>query len=472
VAIQLQRRCLARPTHSVLQPTHFRSSIMFRLHFSPQLLVAAGLLCAATGAYAANEVRAYAGVVAGQVRIGPAPGFACATSGPTIGNGWSAGLRLPSEGIAACGLVGGTDDKVGAAGPLSSSFATSGPMAGSGTYSGTAQAQADYWKLGVATTGGATGGASTFIYRQAATFSYFSIDLTYNHPSIVIGTPGTTDFAFFVQGLMNSGSVAPYGQQEDVKLHMRVGGVGNWGAFGVRLDNNALPFITGGSTGLPGSFVSGPGSLAGSATITSTANFNMQWGVPFTLEVALIGDGSPCCFGSTQSLDFLNNGATLAGIVATGPGGAAVNDFSVFTTAGPAVGPGGILPVPEPSTWWLMACGMAGVAGAAARRRALAATAMLLAAGLSACSDSTDDTHLVAPSQVSPVSAVNASSHDSGHAQGSNMRPVFGEAELEELLMRSGRTAPSQVEPVVTDDAPLAVHVDACGCGGGASDRQ
>ncbi len=330
-------------------------------------LLAAVMVCAAAGAQAANELRAYAGVVAGQVRIGPPPGFACATSGPTIGNGWFAGLRLPNEGIAACGLVGGTDDKTGATGALNSSFAASGPMAGSGSYSGTAQAQADYWKLGVATSGSAGGGFSSFTYAQAATFAYFQIELTYNHPSIATGTAGTTDFAFLVQGRMNSASVAPYSQQEDTKLQMRVNGIGRWDAFGARLNNDALPFITGGSSGLPGSFVSAPGSLAGSATLTSTANFAIQWGLPFTLEVALIGDGSPCCFGSTQSLDFLN-GATLAGIVARGPGGV-VNNFSVFTSVGPVVGPGGILPVPEPAAWLLLLCGLPWLAGTAARRR-------------------------------------------------------------------------------------------------------
>ncbi len=429
---------------------------MFKFHFSPRHLVAAGLLCAATGAQAANEVRAYAGVVAGQVRIGPAPGFACATSGPTIGNGWSTGLRLPIEGIAACGLMGGTDDKTAAAGPLNSSFTASGPMASSGTYSGTAQAQADYWKLGVATSGSAGGGFSGFTYAQAATFAYFKIDLTYNHPSIAAGTPGTTDFAFLVQGLMNSASVAPYSQQEDAKLQMRVGGVGNWGAFGARLNNNALPFITGGSTGLPGSFVSGPGSLAGSATVTSTANFQMQWGVPFTLEVALIGDGTPCCFGSTQSLDFLN-GATLAGIVARGPGGL-VNDFTVFTTAGPAVGPGGILPVPEASTWLLMLLGLAGVAGAAARRRAQVAASVLVATTLTACIDHPDNTHVVMPNPVSVVSLITAPTDAEGLAKASVAQPSGAELESENSPPRPTRVTPEAVQP--------QTHIDACGCGG------
>jgi hypothetical protein len=119
---------------------------MSGIPLSSRHLMVTLLACAAASAQAANEVRAYAGVVAGNASGTGA--FACATSGPTIGDGWFAGLRLPTEGIAGCNLNGGADDKVGAAGPLTSSFAASGPMVNvADSYSGTAQTRADYWNL-------------------------------------------------------------------------------------------------------------------------------------------------------------------------------------------------------------------------------------------------------------------------------------------------------------------------------------
>lgn len=328
-------------------------------------LLAAMLTMAAGCAWSADQLRSYAGVVAGNAVIGPQ--FQCATSGPTIGNGWFAGLTLPLEGIGACGLVGGTDDKVAAAGPLNSTFAASGPMATTGTYSGNAQARADYWSLGVAMAGTATGDSVSTTYAQAASFSSFTLDVTYNHPSIASGTPGTTDFAFLVDGVMQSLPVGSFTQQVDLQFGLRVNDRFIWDVLRAKVVSADLPVLSGGSTGLPGGFVFAPGSLAGAATLTTTGQFQMVWGVPFKLEVALVGNSYPCCMGSSNSADFLNS-ATLAGIIARGPNGT-VTDFSVTTASGPVVGPGGILPVPEPHTWALWLCGIVSVAAAAWRRR-------------------------------------------------------------------------------------------------------
>lgn len=328
-------------------------------------LILALLATAAAPAWSADQLRSYAGVVAGNAVIGPQ--FQCATSGPTIRDGWFAGLGLPLEGIAACGLAGGTDDKIAAAGPLNSSFAASGPMATTGTYNGNAQARADYWSLGVAMAGTATGDSTSRTYAQAATFSSFTLDVTYSHPTIATGTPGTTDFTFVIDGMMQSLPVGSFTQQVDLQLGLRVNDTFIWDALRAKVVSAELPVVSGGSTGLPGSFVFGPGSLAGAAAITTTAAFQIVWGVPFKLEVALIGNSYPCCLGSSNAADFLNS-ATLAGIVARGPVGA-VTDFTVATGSGPTVGPGGISPVPEPATWALLVAGLA-LVGAARQRNA------------------------------------------------------------------------------------------------------
>lgn len=304
----------------------------------------------------ADSLRAYAGVVAGQARIGEIGPFSCATSGPTIGNGWFAGLVLPTEGIAACGLVGGADDQGAAAGPLHASFNATGPMAiPGGTYTGSAEARADYWRLGVSAAGVANGTLNSAVYHQSHAFASFTLPVTMNKPGIATGTPGTVDFSFLLEGLMTSNALLPFTQQADLSLGIRVNGAFIWDIFRATVVSNDLPFVRGGATGLPGAFTLAPGSLTGSATVTSNANFGIQWGVPFDLEVAMIANVYPCCQGSSLTVDFLNT-ASLAGISATAAG-QAVSDFTVFTPSGPLVGPAGL--VPEPSTGLLSLAGAA-----------------------------------------------------------------------------------------------------------------
>ncbi|CAH0350700.1 PEP-CTERM sorting domain-containing protein [Aquabacterium sp. CECT 9606] len=321
------------------------------------------------GPASAANLRAYAGVVAGNAQ-GTGSIFACATSGPTIGNGWFAGISLPTEGFTACNLNGGIDDQQGPSGPLTASQSATGPMATPGSsFTGSAQARSDYWSLGVAANGTATGGTSSSTYHQAAAFASFTDTLTYQKAGIATGTAGWTNFAFLVEGLMSSAANPPYTQQADVQLSIRVNGKYIWDSFRATVVNENLPYVRGGSTGLPGSFMSGPGSLSGSALVNSTANFEIQWGVPFTVEVALLTSVYPCCHGSSSSTDFLNT-AVLKGIDAYGPGGQ-VTDFEVTAGSGAHIGPQGLAAVPEPGSWALVLGGLL-VTGWGVRRRQMA----------------------------------------------------------------------------------------------------
>lgn len=318
------------------------------------MLVLAGIVLAVPAS--ASQLRAYAGVVAGNASGAGGP-FACATSGPTIGNGWFAGLALPPEGFAGCNLAGGIDDQQGSAGPLNASQSASGPMMGGvGTYTGSAQARAADWSLGVAVNGTATGGTSAFTYHQSAAFASFIDTVTLQAPGIATGTSGAVNFAFLVDGIMGQASVAPYTQQSDIGLGIRVNGTFIWDSFRGTNLGQSLPYVRGGSTGLPGGFVLGPGTLDGSALVTSTANFGIQWGVPFTVEVALIANTHPCCQGASSSVDFLNT-ALPKGVDAYGPGGK-IDQFTVATASGARIGPGGLLPVPEPGSWLLALAGL------------------------------------------------------------------------------------------------------------------
>ena len=306
-----------------------------------------------------TQLRAYAGVVSGVPSGGIGP-FACLTSGPLLGGGWSGGLILPTEGIAGCNLQGGLDDRTAALGSLTAGQTLTASPLPNGSYTGTAQARAGYWSLGVATNGTMTGTTSGSTYHQSAAFANFSDTITLSSPGIATGTAGSINFGFRIEGAMTSNPRAPYTQQADARLQMRASTGPVWHVFGSRMVNSELPFLTGNATGLPGTFILGPGSLSGSANATSTAFFGFQWGMPFSVEVALSTDGNPCCLGTSFSSTFLNS-AVLSGIDAYAPTGK-VTQFTVITDSGALIGAGGLAPVPEPASALTILAGLAAFA--------------------------------------------------------------------------------------------------------------
>ena len=333
-------------------------------------VTAASLTALAAATSVQAQLRSYSGVVAGNATVGPQ--FQCATSGYTIGAPWFAGLLLPTEGIAACGLNGQVQNLTGNSGPLTTSAAASGPMASVGTFSGTAKARANYWNLGVAASGTSTGDASTFTYRQAASFASFAEDVIYTSPDVVNGTAGLTNFKFFVDGFMRNLPVAPYGQQGDIALSFSVNNL-LWTAFSGTTFGNNLPNVRGGSTGLPGNFILVPGQFSGSANITTTGNFNFVWGTPLRIEVGLYTSISPCCFGASINSDFYNS-AVLTGVDAYA-GNSLITNFVATTSSGLRLNAQGVIApqapvttVPEPGTYGMMLLGLASVALLARRR--------------------------------------------------------------------------------------------------------
>lgn len=110
-----------------------------------------------------------------------------------------------------------------------------------------------------------------------------------------------------------------------------------------------------------------PGAFSGSAEVTTTANFAMQWGVPFEVEVALFTDVYPCCLGASITSDFSQT-AALTGIEAYWQGGR-VTDFTGTDAVGNVLGPNGVVPVPEPASTALVISGLACVAAMVRRQR-------------------------------------------------------------------------------------------------------
>ncbi|MBC7842472.1 MAG: PEP-CTERM sorting domain-containing protein [Gemmatimonadaceae bacterium] len=335
------------------------------------------LFALATSVFGASlqaQLRAYAGAIAGNATIGPQ--FQCATSGPSIPAPWFTGVPVPTDGIAACGLSGGIDDRRASSRPLTASQTASGAMAGGiGTFTGSAQSRANYWALGVAASGTATGPSSSVTYRTASAFASFAETITYSSPTVANGTAGSTNFSFLIDGMMKNTSLAPFTQQGDVYLSvLYTNGASSylWNAFIGSTTSNELPNLRGGSTGIPGNFVLSPGEFSGSANITTNAFFQFIWGSPFTIEVALYTTVSPCCNGTSIASNFFNS-AVLTGIDAFAPSGA-VTDFVVDASSGARLNRFGVIPpdvnvVPEPATIVLFGSGV--VILLLARRRRL-----------------------------------------------------------------------------------------------------
>ena len=326
--------------------------------------VAAAVFASALGStslFAAvpTQLRAYAGVVGGVAYggIGPA---GCSVAGPVLGGGWRGGLYLPTEGFAGCNLLGGLDDRTAALGPLTAGQTLTAAPVPNGSYTATAQARAEYWSLGVAANGTMTGTTSGFTYHQSAAFADFSDTITLSSPGIATGTAGAINFSFRIAGAITNNPRFPYAQQVDAHLQTRVNSRFAWDVFYATVNGSDLPYLRGGATGLPGMFILGPGSLSGSANVTSTADFDFLWGVPFSVEVALATEGSPCCLGTSFSSNFLNS-AVLSGIDAYSPTGQ-VTQFSVLTDSGALIGAGGLVPVPEPASALTLLAGLAAFA--------------------------------------------------------------------------------------------------------------
>lgn len=333
------------------------------------LTVSLGIVSMFSISSAHAQLRAYAGVVAGNAAFGPQ--FQCSVSGPTIPSPWSTGLRLPLEGMTACKLNGMVDDKTANTGPLYSAATGSGPMASVGTFTGSANARANYWSLGVSASGVSTGDASSGTFNQAVSYASFAQDLTFTSPTVANGASGFMNFSFLIDGFMNNLPVGPYTQQGDIAFSLLVNNQ-LWTAFMGTTVNSTLPYVRGASTGLPGNFILTPGGMSGSANFTTISNFAFTWGNPLHVEIAMYTDISPCCYGASIVSDFYNT-AKLTGVDAYGPGGK-VTDFIVNTTSGLQLDTQGVIQVPptttapEPSTIALTFAGLLVVGGLARRR--------------------------------------------------------------------------------------------------------
>lgn len=309
----------------------------------------------------AQSLRAYAGAVGGQVS---GPGN-CGTYRMSIPE-WSAGLTLPLDGIAGCGLAGGEVDHLGSRGTLSAQQGVDGQVP-DGRYQGSASARAAYGSLGVAADGlmtGAVNGGGT--RHQSAALASFSDRLTLTSPGVADGQSLQLLFGWTISGSLQSQGQPPYGQFANVTLSTRINGIDTSDDFGVYLSIGGNPFYSPAPRFVENGFTIADGGLSGSGRVQSQFLYTVQAGSAFTFEAALRTSVQPCCFGATLSTDFLQS-AHLSSIRVF-RNGTELGDFAIDAASGALYGAGGVTPVPEPGAGLLALAGLA-LVGWRARRR-------------------------------------------------------------------------------------------------------
>ena len=329
-------------------------------------LFAATLALTPMAARAAPSLDAYALSAGGNSRFGVIPGFpfSCSTFGPdtsaAIYRG-GAGVGLPSDG-SVCGVATDRRTISGVAGPVqvASSLAVGfGPPTDLRSFVGSSAGRAAYGNLGVsaAASYGGNSDSGTVSGSQAGarqvetmTFAGASGTGTYR-PTFTI------DGSFFGVGRTYS----------EIDFGYAAGTGSNYLAFRLLNAYGTLSLIANGGyqTSLPGMAITGDAATGYTVSGSTTFAFDVPitFGVPLDIAymmwaVVLPVSSTGLLSGSSGNVSFLST-ARLTGIQVYDNAGQALNTFSVSAVSGTLYGPGGVVAVPEPASWALMAVGLA-----------------------------------------------------------------------------------------------------------------
>ena len=165
----------------------------------------------------ATSLEALAGAIGGIGNASIPQG--CTTYGPPtpLGSFFGSGISIPIGGITSCGYSGGVNDVTAASGPLLTSKTLPPVLLGNlgfaGTFTGSADATADYKSLGASAhgtiTSGGRGGPTALEETTGAAF--FSDTLKASSPSIPDNSPGFIRYQFqFGGSLSTPGVVVPF----------------------------------------------------------------------------------------------------------------------------------------------------------------------------------------------------------------------------------------------------------------------
>jgi hypothetical protein len=227
---------------------------------------------------------------------------------------------------------------------LSASQSVAGaPIAGGGTFDGSANSHADYGLLGADATGLFTGTLSGTVLDDSMGASFFTDTLTFTSPNVVNGGSGFVRYLFTVHGTLTTGS-GP-NEEESVLSLAYNGGAGEQLFRGLSFSNGGAATSTINNDGTPPpGFVFTSTGLSGSAAFES-GFYPLIFGAPASLEVGLLAEvlgTGDAAFSST---------ARLTGILVFDSNGNPIDNFAISSESGTIYGAGGVnSAVPEPNS--------------------------------------------------------------------------------------------------------------------------
>jgi hypothetical protein len=307
----------------------------------------------------AGTIDTFVLAVGGQAILGP--NFECATfiAPSAVREVFGAGVSLPTDGLATCGVGGDLRSTTGTSGTVSDSMSFSSVFNGSSNaFTGSASATAQYGSLGVAAHSTFDGPMNSFIVEGAEAYSSFHA--TGLQPNTLADT---VRFQFTVDGNLSVNVAPPFYSASDVQVAYQLDSGPIYTLMhGLVSDSVSTPFI-GSGTGAPVSgFTLAPGSLSGSGAF-NTFDLAIVPGAPFDLSLFMFAYTIPAP-GAVNEANFLTT-ANLTGIQLFS-GGQAIPDFLITSDFGVVFGPNGVIQsngsAAEPATMLLLGAGMVLVA--------------------------------------------------------------------------------------------------------------
>ena len=343
-----------------------RSIQSFSRGFAPSRIAAAAIIAlaalAATPAFA-QSLETFVGVVGGNQNGSDG----CSTFGPPASLqpffGSNASVVIPLGGIAACGYSGGISVATATTGPISSTKALGPTLLGNpgfaGSFSGTADATANYLSLGAAGHGAITGGiqGSSLALNASTGAAFYEDTLTASSPVIASLSDGFVRYRFKFDGSLSTPGVPESFNPgtAGAQLNIQHQGGGIFRIVQVGSTKGGLGFIASLDPEIS-TFTATTGAISGSGVFGSTNHgsfqdfdFQMNWNKPFDLRVGLLA-----WVNGSGDANFLTT-ATIVGIDLFDASHNPVTDFRITSASGAHYPQ----PVPLPAALGLLAFAVA-----------------------------------------------------------------------------------------------------------------